>query len=188
MHQKCALSCGEPCIPCELPKRLSCSHISFDRFFTSRKADKRILLCQEVLKFHPNGQNSIQYLIEQGAICDLACDKKLNCNHLCIGLCGEVCPPICKICTKQKFVEAVNSLKPVTDKEMRKPSLIVLSCQHSFEVTAMDAYMSDETNFHNGFPICPNNNCSAMVNGVFRYSNIIFQYTDKNRPIQIETR
>jgi hypothetical protein len=97
MHQKCKLPCGEPCIPCELPKRLSCSHISFDNF--KRKAGSKIIMCQEVLKFQEDGQNSIQPLIQQGAICNFACAKKLNCKHFCIGLCGEVCPPICKVCS-----------------------------------------------------------------------------------------
>ncbi|CAF5188977.1 unnamed protein product, partial [Rotaria sp. Silwood1] len=32
--------------------------------------------------------------------CNKPCNKKLKCGHICIGLCGEPCPPQCRICHK----------------------------------------------------------------------------------------
>ncbi len=37
--------------------------------------------------------------------CDKACKQKLKCGHQCIGLCGEPCPKLCRVCDKEQVEE-----------------------------------------------------------------------------------
>ena len=39
--------------------------------------------------------------------CDKPCTKRLPCQHRCVGLCGEVCPPLCRVCNKEELTEFV---------------------------------------------------------------------------------
>ena len=39
--------------------------------------------------------------------CDQPCKRKLGCGHPCIGLCGEQCPPLCRICNKEQLTEFI---------------------------------------------------------------------------------
>jgi hypothetical protein len=41
------------------------------------------------------------------ARCDEPCKKTLPCGHSCAGLCGEICPPLCRIYDKEKLVEFI---------------------------------------------------------------------------------
>ena len=29
----------------------------------------------------------------------------LRCGHPCVGLCGELCPPLCRVCNKEELVD-----------------------------------------------------------------------------------
>ena len=38
--------------------------------------------------------------------CNQPCSEKLRCGHPCVGLCGEICPPLCRICHKEQLFES----------------------------------------------------------------------------------
>lgn len=37
--------------------------------------------------------------------CSEPCTHKLKCGHGCLGLCGELCPDICKVCNPENMPE-----------------------------------------------------------------------------------
>ena len=75
-HQKpCTHNCIQPCNPCKEHCSWSCPHY---------KCTKK---CYEMCN-RPR--------------CDHPCKHILQCKHPCIGICGEPCPRVCRICKKQK--------------------------------------------------------------------------------------
>ncbi|CAG2103363.1 unnamed protein product [Medioppia subpectinata] len=72
-HQSCVHTCGQPCIRCPKACQWRCEH---------KSCRKR---CYE-----PCDRD----------YCPLACQKRLQCGHKCIGLCGEICPDLCLTCDK----------------------------------------------------------------------------------------
>ena len=39
--------------------------------------------------------------------CNEPCKKILPCTHNCAGLCGEICPQLCRVCDKDKLTEFI---------------------------------------------------------------------------------
>ena len=134
-HEKCQHSCSSLCVPCKKPCAWRCEH---------KKCKK---LCYEVCDRLP---------------CDLPCLKKLKCNHDCMGYCGEICPPICKICDKDQISEMKNDVR----------FIYLEDCGHSIEATRLKAWID---NLSIGFKIklleCPL--CKKPIRNNFRYSSYI---------------
>lgn len=78
-HSKCQLECGEPCVPCKRPCTWKCEHFQCSK------------LCYEPC---------------DREICRKPCQALLECSHTCIGVCGETCPKLCRICHKDIVKEA----------------------------------------------------------------------------------
>ena len=77
VHRKdCSHSCSQPCNPCKKPCSWKCPH-----YQCSKK-------CYEICDRRR---------------CDHPCENILPCKHLCIGVCGEPCPGVCRVCRKQRF-------------------------------------------------------------------------------------
>ena len=75
-HRKvCMHNCSQPCNPCKEPCSWICPHY---------KCSKK---CHEICN-RPR--------------CDHPCRNTLQCKHPCIGICGEPCPRVCRICKNQK--------------------------------------------------------------------------------------
>lgn len=36
--------------------------------------------------------------------CNRPCLNRLKCGHLCIGLCGETCPNVCRVCDPENEI------------------------------------------------------------------------------------
>ncbi|CAG0900158.1 unnamed protein product, partial [Darwinula stevensoni] len=102
--------------------------------------------------------------------CDQPCSLRFKkCKHPCIGLCGEKCPPLCRICNKEKLTE-FQFIGNETDEDAR---FVYLSdCKHCIEVKAMDQYMKMEME-EIGMKKCPR--CHTVIWSSMRYGNIIRQ-------------
>jgi hypothetical protein len=76
-------SLPQPCVPCVEPCAWACKHHR-----CSRK-------CYEPCNRPPVRMPSCPSRAESGlaAQCQEPCDRKLQCGHACVGLCGERCPP-----------------------------------------------------------------------------------------------
>ena len=146
-HSKCDKYCGEPCVPCKEKCSWKCQH------FTCTK------LCSEPCN-RPK--------------CNKACRKRLKkCNHRCIGLCGEPCPKLCRICDKEKVTEIIFG-----DEDNKNARFVLLQdCMHVIESRALDKYMHmrDEANAIQlkGCPIC-----KTTIRKCLRYGKLINQVLD----------
>ena len=113
-HGPCGHRCHKPCLPCphECPRQ--CDHQTCQ------------MICGELCNCPP---------------CDHPCPRRLACDHECIGLCGEECPDVCRICNKDDFNEMVPLIFGTEDlddsPDMR---IIMLDCGHKYEVQSLDKY------------------------------------------------
>lgn len=111
-HSNCNRSCGEPCVPCAEPCRRVCAHGACTR------------RCSEPCDRKP---------------CDEPCPLSLSCGHSCIGLCGEPCPPKCRVCNQ----EAVTSIVFGNEDEEDARFVHLPACGHIVEVNAMDHWVGE---------------------------------------------
>ena len=138
-HSKCPLMCGERCIECNEPCLLGCKHKKCSR------------LCKEVCDIEP---------------CNVRCDKRLRCGHGCIGLCGEECPTVCRVCEPQHECFTVF----FGNEEDEESSFYQCKCRHIFEVGGLDAYFRNAGQSVQ-IPVCPK--CKSVLTSESRYSGVI---------------
>ena len=137
-HGECGEECCEICVDCVEPCEIKCPH---------RKCENS---CGEKCSVFP---------------CNQRCKKKLKCKHQCIGLCGERCPNICKICQPQNecfqiffgYEEDEDALFYETE------------CEHIIEYRGMDAYIKNQKTI--SIPVCPK--CKSQLIWEPRYQNYI---------------
>ena len=112
--------------------------------------------------------------------CNEPCRKKLKCQHECIGLCGEPCPKLCRICDKETVTEVFFG----TEDEPDARFVYLFECKHLVEQTGMDhwiesryAGITDASNTDDNkqktiqLPDCPK--CKTPLRRNLRYSKYI---------------
>ncbi|RNA18389.1 NFX1-type zinc finger-containing 1 [Brachionus plicatilis] len=146
-HSKCKQICSEPCADCKEKCKISCRHSICTR------------LCHELCDRKP---------------CNEPCGKKLKCKHDCIGLCGEKCPPLCRICHQNQVSEIFFGDEDEPDARF----IYLEECSHVVEVSGMDEWIntrySDENNNSSNsiqLPQCPK--CKTSIRKSKRYANVI---------------
>lgn len=166
-HRKCTQECGAPCIPCTEACNEACPHIGA----------KTHACCEG--GFQP-GTDAL--------VCGEPCTKPLKCGHACLGLCGEVCPPICLLCTTGKVKVTYKKLanqRPITKELLHQARFIVLNCNHCFEVKILDDYMRQQATM-DYYPRCPE--CRVTVQGVHRYGGLVHARVEVLRPPYFQLR
>ena len=138
LHSKCPKHCYEPCDPCAEPCNWSCQHLQ-----CTRKCGE---LCNR-----PR--------------CHMPCHKRLKCGHLCIGLCGDKCPSLCRECDKDKVTEIFFG----TEDEPDARFVQLQDCKHVFESSGLDQWMEREESSEIQFKKCPK--CSTLIRTSLRYYN-----------------
>lgn len=115
-HSKCPKRCGEICSPCMEPCRWKCDHLSCS------------MLCHQPCDRQP---------------CNEPCQRLLECEHPCIGLCREKCPKLCRVCNKEEVEEIFFG----NEDEEGARFLQLMDCDHCFEVGGLDEWMktNDDT-------------------------------------------
>ena len=149
----CEHLCSEPCESCRELCGCYCDKRCNKKYHCSRE-------CSEICNRPP---------------CDKRCDKSLKCktNHRCIGLCGEICPNICKRCDKSKVLALLNGTKDIDG------ALFVelVDCGHIFEKDFMDEYMGlktkNESSEDKRLLLTPCPTCSTPIRRSGRYKNSI---------------
>ena len=142
-HRHCTHPCSQSCDPCTKPCSWECKHF---------KCVKR---CHEICD-RPR--------------CDEPCEHKLQCRHPCIGVCGERCPRVCRICPNQKskFCKLYVGSIPASDDSR----YIQLSCDHLFEVEELDRLLDKQFKESTVEPLmCPY--CRKVIRFSHRYGNMI---------------
>ncbi|ESO98812.1 hypothetical protein LOTGIDRAFT_114003 [Lottia gigantea] len=143
-HNRCINKCGEECIPCKMQCTWQCKHM---------KCTKR---CSEMCDRER---------------CNKPCKKLLPCDHFCIGLCGETCPNLCRLCNR----EDLEKLNIWGSEDISNSGYIMLEdCKHTLEVTGLDKYMDisdDNSDKQIAFKRCPF--CKTHIISTPRYGNLI---------------
>ena len=159
---KCADECSPNCKMCDQPSslrsRLGCARISMEP-----SQQRRISVCKHKTKKSQLWTNK----------CTLPCSQKLPCNHFCIGVCGEPCPPFCIICNKTSIVgnSPQGRLRP------RDTFIYLQDCGHICETRLLDKMVassqsSSETDcVQIRFPLCPK--CEEPIHNCPRYDDLI---------------
>ena len=110
-HTVCPKKCGEPCVPCRMPCPWQCRHKRCTR------------LCHE-----PCDRDR----------CDEHCRKILSCGHPCIGLCGEYCPRLCRICHAD---DETFKLWLGKEEDPNARFVELQDCSHIIEVGGLDRWI-----------------------------------------------
>ena len=145
-HSKCFKKCGELCVPCMEPCDWVCRH---------RRCTKK---CSEPCNRDP---------------CNQPCQKLLRCDHQCIGMCGEPCPKVCRICNE----EEVTAIFFGTEDEPDARFVQLEDCGHVVEVTGLDHWMQSQTHTdgsaeqHLQLKACPI--CKTVIRQNMRYGKQI---------------
>ena len=137
-HSKCPKNCYEPCDPCAEPCQWNCDHL---------KCTKK---CGELCN-RPR--------------CDMPCLERLKCGHPCIGLCGDKCPKLCRVCDNDKVTEIFFG----TEDEPNARFVQLQDCKHVFEYTGLDHWMDRNESDEIQFKKCPC--CSTLIRTSLRYCN-----------------
>ena len=142
-HNRCRERCGQPCIPCKERCGWKCRH---------HKCTKR---CGEICDREK---------------CNKPCRKKLKCGHQCVGICGDFCPRLCRICDKDKL----QTIFLGREDEPDALYIELVDCRHTFEVNDLDYWMEKMQDNENSAiqpKVCPK--CKATIRRTLRYGNIV---------------
>ena len=142
VHSKCPKRCGEKCTPCRERCSWQCEH---------KKCNK---VCYEICDREP---------------CNEPCRRTIKkCGHPCVGLCGEQCPKLCRICNKEELEEIFFGSEDEEDARFLQLS----DCKHVFEVGGLDKYMQlEEGETSVALKSCPK--CKVPITKSLRYGNSI---------------
>ncbi|PIK63039.1 putative NFX1-type zinc finger-containing protein 1 [Apostichopus japonicus] len=163
---ECKSTCTEFCPPCVKQCENRCKHSS------GPKMRSICTPCQEVCEWScaiVNVADHVETL--QRLPCDEPCRKILPCKHECIGVCGETCPKLCRICDKDEVTEVLFGMKTRT-----MPGLTLEDCDHIIEVVALDTWMKQTTVDEDTtvqLRVCPK--CKTPIRRNLRYGNVIKQ-------------
>ena len=105
--------------------------------------------------------------------------KIKKCGHPCIGLCGEKCPTLCRICHKEKVTKIFFGNEDEPDARF----IQLIDCKHIIDYQAMDYWMESRYGAGTGvgdaesekntiqLPECPK--CKTQIRRSFRYSKYV---------------
>ncbi|XP_071786066.1 NFX1-type zinc finger-containing protein 1-like [Asterias amurensis] len=104
--------------------------------------------------------------------CNLPCIQRLRCNHFCLGVCGEPCPPVCRICHKQ-FIADKYPPGPIRPKET---FIYLEDCRHLCETQFLDEMFAGFQTSGTGCvqiqpALCPK--CQTPIRTCPRYEDVL---------------
>ena len=146
--------CSEPCRFCKRNCGHPCQLVKSDK--EQFPHDKSTDVCEDLC---------------ERTRCDNQCQKLLSCGHPCVGISGEVCPKLCRVCDKDAVVFSEN--------EQGTMFVELVDCGHVFEVKKLDQWMRNESDDGDGgnqdakikYKRCPT--CSTLILHSHRYGDII---------------
>ena len=114
----------------------------------------------------------------KGLKCDKPCHEHLSCGHRCIGICGDICPQVCRICSTD-----ADGLTSNGDQEALFIELV--DCGHVFEVGRLDSLIAESRIDCDDYEIkqkqCPE--CGTLILHSLRYQEIVSDFNDMKRQI-----
>ena len=167
----CASPCAQNCPPCKKKCLLMCTHGPCDH-----KCFELCRPCSHDCECKCEHQACTHIC---GELCDCnpcnePCPKKLPCMHDCMGLCGEECPDVCRICNKDNFNDKVPLIFGTEDpKDSPDLRIIMLDCRHMFSVESMDKYLQSDQNGKIQWKCCFL--CKVPIFKTNRYKDLVVQ-------------
>ena len=162
----CRHQCSQPCPPCEKKCRSKCVHSK-----CMKKCGHSCTRCQEPCQWkcvHDSCNQKCGDLCDR-LPCELLCQEKLKCGHLCAGICGETCLPLCIKCDKDVLATSKRG-----DYDLIPPLVFLEDCGHVVSKNDMDTIMFKQatTTFTSiQLKYCPI--CGMAISQNQRYGNII---------------
>ncbi|CAG8568516.1 1267_t:CDS:10 [Funneliformis mosseae] len=138
---------GESCLPCKKECMISCEHKTCDKICL-----EPCVICAKPCAWECTHQGKCELSCGVPCYrlpCNKRCEKKLECGHLCPGVCGELCPPkiYCITCASED-IRSQQEPPPDFRKGMKfndiywdVERMIILSCGHFYTMECMDYYM-----------------------------------------------
>ncbi|KAK5640473.1 hypothetical protein RI129_011284 [Pyrocoelia pectoralis] len=152
-HSSCGKQCGEPCTKCVEECQRGCEH---------SKCEKR---CGDICSIPP---------------CTMPCKKSLVCGHLCVGFCGDPCPPLCRICNNDELTEMFFG----TEDEEDVRFVVLDECNHIVESSGMEQWMAVGDDNSVNYKCCPK--CKTPLSSTRRYTNYIKQSLEDVHAIKLK--
>ncbi|ENN75901.1 hypothetical protein YQE_07543, partial [Dendroctonus ponderosae] len=138
-HSKCKKKCGAPCTPCKQMCERQCKHL------------KCTCPCGLICDVEP---------------CTQRCTKLLKCGHVCVGFCGDPCPPLCRTCDYEKLTEIFFGNEGEEDAVF----VLLKDCGHVLESTGLESWMNEAQDLIQ-FKRCPK--CSTNITTTQRFSDFV---------------
>ncbi|XP_033626581.1 NFX1-type zinc finger-containing protein 1-like [Asterias rubens] len=165
-HKVCNNKCGT---------RLLCGHRCSEMCCDHELCSPHKLCNNSSKRFPPKSTKSFRCKHRSKArttSCNLPCIQKLRCNHFCLGVCGEPCPPVCRICHK-KDVAGKYPPGPIRPKET---FIYLEDCGHLCETRFLDemfaGFQPSGTSFVQIQPaLCPK--CHTPIRTCPRYEDAL---------------
>lgn len=163
---ECKFPCAKNCPPCKMKCENRCNHSC-----CPKKCGQQCQRCKEKCNWKCNHYACTQLCGEMcdRPPCNKPCQKKLKCRHKCIGLCGEPCPNLCRICDKDKVTEIFFGTEDEHDARFIK----LEDCNHIFEVNGFTQYLETRSDSTEEIQMksCPM--CKKVIRKNLRFGNYV---------------
>ncbi|XP_071505635.1 NFX1-type zinc finger-containing protein 1-like [Diadema antillarum] len=182
---KCSQKCGRPCFPCQQRCQQKCRHDKCGHP-CSTKCDPCIKLCD----WKCPHDRCPKLCFERCDIspCNEPCPKRNNkCGHPCIGLCGEVCPKMCRVCDKADLEQISLGYERCNTSRY----IQLQDCGHVFNVTQLDNHLGYTKNQEPlssprelvkiVVPSCPT--CGEPIRITRRYGSVLFAFRQSQQSV-----
>ncbi len=166
----CTARCSDICPPCKKKCAYSCEHGWCGNNCKDR-CQPCTHRCEWQCRHHQCTRTCGQHCNRKK--CNHLCVKKLkDCGHLCLGLCGETCPPVCHKCdTVKEKVHKIYSDEKCHEESAGHRYIILEDCQHVFSVQSLDRWMECGQHQAVEWKCCPLDSCKTPVMSTLRYAN-----------------
>ncbi|XP_041040924.1 NFX1-type zinc finger-containing protein 1-like [Carcharodon carcharias] len=133
---RCKDPCADSCQPCRLPCAHRCWHGQCQK--KCREAcDPCLKPCPWRCRHYQCGLACFEECDRPR--CDQPCDQMLPCGHPCVGLCGEACPTLCRLCHAAELTATFFGSEGDPDARF----VVLEDCGHVLEVSGMDGLMAE---------------------------------------------
>ncbi|XP_076813144.1 NFX1-type zinc finger-containing protein 1-like isoform X2 [Clavelina lepadiformis] len=169
----CQEDCSTKCPPCKKKCDTKCQHSA-----CPKECFEPCVLCTERCNKWLGRNRKCSKLCSEP--CDSTpvtkpCLKRLKCKHSCVGIVGEKCPELCRVCNKDKLTE-IGEMFPGGDHGSSQ-RFIMLKCKHIFPAEFLDRWMEMKADASEDEGIqlkqCPQ--CKTVIRDSNRYRHIINQ-------------
>ncbi|KAL3990928.1 AAA domain family protein [Acanthocheilonema viteae] len=169
----CLRTCGIPCDPCIASCSNQCGHLHCGQQFNlleeqrARCADFCSFCVQRCMNSCKHQKCQMQcWQICNITPCSFSCDKKLECGHICLSPCGEICPDVCAEC------QGINV-----------PILQFQGCKCIVSVEEADLHIREQKSSKQQYT-CPKCACKLPANACFRYARELKEQIINNEKIK----